>query len=187
MWLSHSVPVPCGLQVLHHPSQQSGVGIVGYKFRSTNVHEFIFGPRSLEIGAPHVPHSVRMLQSFLMSCWGLGSLCVRTVFCNLAEQSRCWSSWSGLAIFRWWFGKTWISVSFSSVVLWGRLCRLTGCWVNEVSRCVSSSLADSRCLVKNWFSSELAPSRSLLSVLVTVRGATCVGTSCRKRRKPEGS
>lgn len=70
MWLSHSVPVPCGLQVLHHPSQQSGVGIVGYKFRSTNVHEFIFGPRNLEIGAPHVPHSVRMLQSFLIRAAG---------------------------------------------------------------------------------------------------------------------
>lgn len=66
----HSVPVPCGLQVLHHSSQQSGVGIVGYKFRSTNVHGFIFGPRSLEIGALHVPYSVRMLKCFLIRAAG---------------------------------------------------------------------------------------------------------------------
>ena len=46
------------------------IGIVGYEFRSTNVRGFIFGPRSLEIGALHVPCSVRMLKSFLIRTGG---------------------------------------------------------------------------------------------------------------------
>lgn len=46
----HLVPVPCGLGfcIIHH---NKVVGIVSYKFRSTNVHRFIFGSRDLEIGA----------------------------------------------------------------------------------------------------------------------------------------
>lgn len=83
----HSVPVPCGLQVLHHSSQQSGVGIVGYKFRSTNVHGFIFGPRSLEIGVLHVPYSEcsRVSWSELL---GLMSHCQRNVFCDIASWAK---------------------------------------------------------------------------------------------------
>lgn len=46
----HSVPVRCGLRFCII-CYSKVVGIVGYKFRSTNVRGFIFGPRSLEIGA----------------------------------------------------------------------------------------------------------------------------------------
>ena len=46
------------------------VGFVGYKFRSTNVHRIIFGPRSLELGAPHVPCSMKMLKNFLFRAGG---------------------------------------------------------------------------------------------------------------------
>lgn len=46
------------------------VGIIGYKFRSKNVHGFIFGSRNLEIGALHVPCSVRKLKSFLIRAGG---------------------------------------------------------------------------------------------------------------------
>lgn len=64
----HSVPVPCGFEVLQHLSQQS-VGIVGYKFRSTNVRKFIFGLRSLKIDLS-VSWSVRVLESFLIRVSG---------------------------------------------------------------------------------------------------------------------
>lgn len=46
------------------------VGIVGYELRSPNVCGFLFGPRSLEIGALHVPCSVRTFKSFLIRAAG---------------------------------------------------------------------------------------------------------------------
>lgn len=52
------------------------VGIVGYKFRSTNVHGFIFGSRNLEIEALPVPCLVRMFKSLLLRAGGtLENLC----------------------------------------------------------------------------------------------------------------
>lgn len=67
----HRVPVPCGLKVFHHHNKV--VGIVGYKFRSTNVHGFIFGLRHLEIGWSYACSLLsENVQEFLdWSWWGL--------------------------------------------------------------------------------------------------------------------
>lgn len=73
MWLSHRDSIQFlslvvyRFCIIHH---NKVVGFVGYKFRSTNVHRYILGPRSLEIGTPHVPCLVRMLKNFLFRAGG---------------------------------------------------------------------------------------------------------------------
>lgn len=138
VWLSsrpRSVPVPCGLLVLHHSSQQSVVGFVGSPFRSTNVHGFIFGPGSLGIGVLRVPHSVGMLLGLTSPVRGMCSVT------QPAQQSCCWGAWSTPAVFTWWFAKARGSVSSSCAGLRGALCLLTSCWERELSWSVFSALA----------------------------------------------